>query len=172
MSHFNTRTTSPHSVMMIAYVFISIIGTVLYLTGFYDNSKFFNWGPPITFFEHDVDTNSLFYTLHALIFVHQVVNNYVNSVVYPWIMNSIQDPKNKELEYNKTISLLIINAFNIYSELDLVFIIGGFTSQISFIVTIILANTITSTYINNRYINQKQEHQPLIEVVIDNYTTI
>ncbi len=155
MSHFENKTSSPIIVMSIAYLYIVIVGIVLYATGFYEDSTFFNWGPPIKFFNHSVVTEKEFYSLHLLIFVHQLVNNCVNSIVYPWIINSIQDPKNKNLEYSRWVSLILVNAFNIYSELDLVFIIVGFMSQISFVMTICLANAITSTYINNNYIKEK-----------------
>lgn len=161
MSHFNKK-TSPLKVISVAYVYVVIVGLILYGSGFYKNNRFFNWGPPVTFFGEEINSQAKFYGLHILIFFHQIVNNCVNSVVYAWIINSVQDPKNRNLEYSRCTSLLIINAFNIYSELDLVFIIVGFMSQISFVVTIILANMITSTYINNSYIVQKQ-YVPLVE---------
>ena len=63
------------------------------------------------------------------------------------------------MEYSTPVSLLIINLFNIYSELDVIFILLGFNSQISFVITIIFANMISSTYINNKYIKVKQESE-------------
>lgn len=161
MSHFSKK-TSPLKVIFIAYIYVVIIGLILFGSGFYKNNRFFNWGPPVTFFGEEVKTQAKFYALHVLIFFHQIVNNCVNSVVYAWIINSVQDPKNRNLEYSRLTSLLIINAFNVYSELDLVLIIVGFMSQISFVLTIIIANTITSTYINNSYILQKR-YEPLLD---------
>uniref|UniRef100_A0A6C0EKL1 Uncharacterized protein n=1 Tax=viral metagenome TaxID=1070528 RepID=A0A6C0EKL1_9ZZZZ len=162
MSHFR-RLSSPLLVINIAYIYIFLIGLILYGEGFYENSTFFNWGPPIKFFGHDITSERTFYALHVLIFFHQLINNWVNSVVYPWILNSVQDPKNRNMEYSRWTSLLIINEFNTYSEFDLVFILIGFTSQISFVATINLANMITSTIINNRYILEKMREEPLIE---------
>lgn len=162
MSHFKHGVSAPKTVIIFAYIYVVIVGIILYLCGFYENSTFFNWGPPIKFFGRDITTTETFYGLHVLIFLHQLINNWVNSVVYAWIINSVQDPKNTDMEYSKSVSLLIINGFNIYSELDLVFIIVGFMSQISFVVTICIANIITSTYINNRYLSSK--NRPLSEM--------
>jgi hypothetical protein len=175
MSHFTRKSSSPLLIISIAYIYVIIVGIILYTTGFYKNSTFFNWGPPIVFFGQDITSKNTFYCLHILIFVHQLVNNCVNSIVYPWIINSVQDPKNKNMEYSRVISLIIINAFNIYSELDVIFIIIGFMSQISFVITIILANTITSTYINNNYLLEKLRI-PLIPLIdenqIENYSMV
>lgn len=154
--------SSPLVVIIIAFIYVFIVGIILYSSGFYQESTFFNWGPPIQFFGHTIVSQKVFYSLHILIFLHQTVNNWVNSVVYPWIINSVQDPKSKNTGYSRVLSLVIINAFNIYSELDLVFIIVGFMSQISFVFTICLANAFTSTYINNNHIIQK-ERIPLLE---------
>jgi hypothetical protein len=88
--------------------------------------------------------------------VHQIVNNWINSVVYPWILNDIQNRKNRDMLYSASTSLLLINLFDIYSELDVVFIIGGFSSQISFVITLICANLITSTHINYKHIKAKK----------------
>lgn len=166
ISHF--KKISPHKILSIAYFYVIVAAIILYLTDFYEGSVFFSWGPPLLFFGKKIETNTQFYCLHILIFFHQIINNCVNSVVYAWIINSVQDPKNKVMEYSKTISLFLINFFDIYSELDMVFIIGGFMSQISFVVTVILANMITSTLINKIYIENKEgserEHYEEIEI--------
>lgn len=160
-SHF--RKISPMLTMSIAYTYVAIIGLILYFTGFYEGNTFFNWGPPIVFFGKTIEKTSTFYGLHVLIFFHQIINNCVNSIVYAWILNSVQDPKTTRVEYRKKVALLLINFFDVYSELDMVFIIGGFMSQISFVCTVMLANIITSTYINNRYLSLKEETQEEIQ---------
>lgn len=163
MSHFKSRLTAPHLVLSIAYVYVMIIGIILWSTGFYTNSTFFNWGVPITFFGQQITSSKTFYMLHLLIFFHQLINNWVNSVVYPWIINSVQDPKTVKMEYSTMSSLLLVNLFNVYSEFDVVFIVIGFSSQISFIFTVILANIITSTIINYQYLQHKEAiTQPLL----------
>lgn len=158
MLHFS-KTTSPLITISFAYSYVIIIILILYLTDFYKGNDFFSWGPPIKFFNKQIDSQITFYSIHIVIFFHQLINNWVNDVVYPWIINSIQDPKNQKMEYSTPVSLLIINLFNIYSELDVIFILLGFNSQISFVITIIFANMISSTYINNKYIKVKQESE-------------
>jgi hypothetical protein len=160
MSHFRHRSiTSPLVAISCAYGYVGVIGSILLVLGLYDNNSFFNWGPPIKFFGRDFTEYSQFYALHILIFGHQLINNWVNSVVYPWIINSIQDSKSKKLEYSENVALSIIVLFDIYSEIDVIFIIMGFSSQISFVITICLANTITSLLINRKYLQAKREEQ-------------
>ena len=147
---------SPKSALFGGYVYICIISVLIGVSGFYTNNTFFNWGPPITFFNVQVQDQTTFYIIHLTIFVHQLINNWINSVVYPWIINDIQDRKTKDMLYSTSTSLFLINLFDIYSELDVVFIIGGFSSQISFVITLICANLITSTHINYKHIKAKK----------------
>jgi hypothetical protein len=44
---------------------------------------------------------------------------------------------------------------SLYSQLHLAFLINGITSQVSFLVVLILADFITLTYINWQYIKDK-----------------
>lgn len=157
MSHFSNLFTSPSITITIAYVYIIIMIISLHFAGFYQDSDFFNWGPPIKFFNKEISTQRQFYGLHCLIFVHQFINNWVNNVVYPWIINNIQDHKTTEIEYSNRTALIIINLFNIYSEIDLVFVVMGFMSQISFVITVILCNIICGTFINMKYLEHKDE---------------
>lgn len=156
MSHFRRSITSPAAIMFAAYLYVGIAAIALYYSGFYSSSTFFSWGPPIRFFGQDIVTEKSFYLILLLMFIHQIVNNCVNSIVYPWIINSVQDPKNRKMEYSNLVSLLLINFFDIYSQLDVIFIVMGFMSQISFVCAVAIANTITSTYINYQYLKAKQ----------------
>ena len=158
--------TSPVLAISTAYFYLVTVGIVLWNVGMYKDNNFFNWGPPIYLFNHKVDSNQYFYTIHLLIFIHQLINNWVNTVVYPWIINTIQDPKTKKILYSKGVSLLLINMFDLYSELDVMLILMGFTSQISFIVTVSIANVITSTIINKRYIEDKDEEYNLLNEMV------
>lgn len=147
-----TWSTSPRVIMGLAYFYLVILALIFNYTGLYRSGDFFSWGPPITFFGQTITSWSTFNALHVSIFFHQIVNNWVNSVVYPWIMNSVQDPKTKHNEYSAPLTLLLINLFNIYSQVDTIFIVVGFTAQISFVLTTTIANILTSTYINYRYL--------------------
>jgi len=51
--------------------------------------------------------------------------------------------------------MLIVNMFALYSELDLMLIIAGVMSQLTFFVVLILANTVSVSVINWQYVNHK-----------------
>jgi len=154
-------TLSPMVAMSIAYIYIIFIILYFYGNNYYVDNTFFSWGPPVKFFHKQITSFSDFYFLQGVIFFHQLVNNWVNSVVYPWIINNIQDPKDKTLLYPSRTSLILINLFNIYSEFDVIFIVMGFSSQISFVFFIIAANIISSTIINIKHIKNKEEYTPI-----------
>lgn len=154
MNHFRSRFTSPLLAVCGGYLYITILSIVLYSSSFYENSTFFRWGVPIKFMGHDINESNTFNTLLFLFFVHQLINNWINDVTYPWIINCVQDPKSKSLVYSKKTTMLIVNMFALYSELDVVLIISGIMSQFSFFVMIILANMITTTFINWQYVKR------------------
>lgn len=159
MSHFKNNKTKPLTVVMISYIYVFIVSLLLYFSSFYETSTFFNWGLPLKFFGKELKTEKEFYILLFLIFIHQLINNYVNSVVYPWIINSVQDPKNKKMEYSTFISLIIINLFDLYSQLDVIFIVTGFATQISFVCVISIANLLSSSFINYEYLKNKEHSE-------------
>jgi hypothetical protein len=147
--------TSPVSALGTAYIYITAVCFIFYKIGFYESSPFFRWGTPCTFFGRIIDTQFEFYSLLIVVFLHQLVNNWINSVVYPWILNSVQDPKTRKIEYSTFTAIFLVNLFNIYSEIDMVFILMGFTSQISFVAVVVLANLITSSYLNYHHLQLK-----------------
>lgn len=159
-SKFNVL-TSPVYCLGFGYSYIVILAIIFNKLKLFGNQSFFNWGAPMTLFGNDINDQSTFYIILSLYFLHQIINNWVNNVTYPWIINCIQDPKCKHIGYTPKKALLIINLFSMYSELDMLFIIGGATSQISIFVAIIFANIITSTVINWQYIKEKYQNNKL-----------
>ena len=155
MNHFTNRYTSPLLSICSGYVYISILAVVLYYMGFYGESTFFAWGTPVTFMGVNITDDKTYYLLLSLFFVHQLINNWVNDVTYPWILNCIQDPKSVNLVYSKRVSMIIVNMFALYSELDMILVISGVMSQMAFFVMIILANMVSVSIINWQYIKQK-----------------
>lgn len=155
MNHFRNHMTSPLFSICGGYVYITILVAYLYLNDFYNNSSFFSWGPPITFMGTEIEDSQDYYLLLFLFFLHQLINNWVNDVTYPWILNCVQDPKSKNLVYSRTTSMLIVNMFALYSELDVMLIIAGVMSQMAFFVMLILANMISVSVINWQYIKNK-----------------
>ena len=166
MNHFKSKITSPLTSIIMGYIYIIIMGIVLYFLNIYDNSLYFNWGPPLKIMNKTIDRVDTFYELLSLTFFHQLINNWINDVTYPWIINCVQDPKNHDLQYTDKVSLLIVNMFAVYSEIDILIIILGVMSQISFFVVIIVANIISVTIINRYYIKSKKL-TPLLSIEVN-----
>jgi hypothetical protein len=164
-SHFSlTKLTSPHISITAGYGYVLILGWALYYMGFYKDSTFFSFGVPITLMGKTINEPLTYYALLLLFFFHQLINNWINDAAYPWIINSVQDPKSKSLEYTRRTSLLLVNLFALYSEIDVILIVAGVMSSISFFLVIILANLISTTLINWQYIRVKKEvnFEPLL----------
>lgn len=166
MNHFQSKLTSPLLSICIGYIYICILIFILYLLGIYKNSTFFKWGPPLQLLGYTVEDQLTFYAILVLFFIHQLINNWVNDVTYPWIINCVQDPKNSQLQYSRKTSLLIVNMFAVYSEVDVLVLIAGVMSQISFFLVIILANMISITIINWQYIKNKKWTETLLDCEI------
>lgn len=160
-----SNSLSPIYSLACGYTFISIMLSSLYLFGFYGKSVYFSWGVPITFFGSVIYSKTLFYALLIFVFVHQLITNWIMEVVIPWIFNSIQNPENKSLRYSKGISIAIINFNALYQQIHTALIISGITSQISFLVVLILADFITLTYVNWQYIKIK-EYKSEVEMIV------
>lgn len=154
-SHFVGKLRSPIFALSCGYIFFFVTLIILWNLGIYQNNSFFRWGPPLVFFNYTVETQKEFYLLVFITFVHQLINNWISEVVYPWIINHIQDHKSIHLQYSRIVSILIVNLHAFYSSLDLAFIINGYLSQISFFAFILLSNLITSSIINWMYIKHK-----------------
>ena len=151
---------SPVVSLSCGFGFILVVILSLYGLGFYGESDYFRWGPPVIFFDHTIHTEKAFYGLLGLTFCHQLVTNWVYEVVMPWIVNTIQNPANPRLDYSKRVCLVIVNANALYSQLHLALMVGGITSQISFLFTMIFADFLSLTYINNNYLKTKIYPRP------------
>jgi len=157
MNHFKNKLTSPAISITGGYIYVCVLGLFLYKMGFYENSTFFNWGIPLTLMGKKIEDNLTYYSILFMFFIHQIINNWINDVTYPWIINCIQDPKSKNTIYSKTNSMILVNLFALYSEVDVILIIAGVMSQISFFIVIITANLISVSIINWQYIKNKEK---------------
>ena len=149
--------TSPVYCLGVGYLYIAIVAIAFYKLNFFGNHSFFTWGPPLSLFGKIINDNSTFYIILSVYFFHQLINNWVNNVTYPWIINCVQDSKCLNTGFSNPKTLFIVNLFAIYSNLDLLFIIGGATSQISFFLVIIIANIISTTLVNLHHIKIKDK---------------
>lgn len=175
MSTSNSLSLSPIFSLSCGYVFTVSVIVILYFLGFYENSDYFQWGPPIVFFSHNIESKAVFYILLLIIFSQQIVTNWIYEVIMPWIINTIQNPRHDNLNYSKKTCLFIINANSLFSQIHLAFMVSSVTSQISFLTCLILADFITLTYINWNYIKNKNEpvEEPIeINIQIEPIQTI
>jgi nucleoside permease NupC len=159
-----SKSLSPIISLVTGHLFMIGIVLSFYLFGFYEENEYFQWGPPVTFFSHVIETDFVFYSLMAIIFIHQIITNWIYEVVYPWIINTLQNRQNKTIEYSNITSLIIVNGNSLYGQLHLAFLINGLTSQISFLLVLILADVITLTYINWQYLKQKNTEEEIEEI--------
>lgn len=150
-----SKTLSPILSLGCGFAFTFIIILTFYFTGFYDDSIYFHWGPPVVFFDHTITTEKTFYLILMMIFIHQLITNWIYEVVYPWVINTVQNQRHTTLDRSKSTCLAIVNLNSLYNQIHLAFIISGITSQISFLVALIIADFITLTYINWHYIKDK-----------------
>ena len=116
---------------------------------------FFRWGPPCVLLTQTIEDEGEFYMLLCIYFGHQLINNWVNNTTYPYIINTIQDPKARHVGLTRFQALVLVNLFDFYSTLDTLFIISGVMSQVSFFLAIVVANLITSTFVNGAYLLDK-----------------
>ena len=170
MRHFHGA-TSPLKALTGGYIVLGLSALMFHVYGLYNNSTFFSWGPPFTFMDRNIQSQGEFYVLLLIFFIHAIVNNWISEVVYPWIVNRIQDPKSTHIEeYSKPVSLLIINFYAVYSTIDLFFVVAASYAQISFLLVLILANALTVTLVNWKYIRMKRPS--LSQEIMETYSTL
>lgn len=158
VNHFGQSfITSPAISLFVGYVYITFLSGIMYYFGLYSNSTFFSFGVPVTVVGTVISDYTTYYTMLALLFVHQLLNNWISEVTYPWIINCVQDQKSVSLVYSRRGSMLLVNLFALYSELDMVFIVLGVMSQLPFLLVLLLANVISVSVINWQYIKNKAE---------------
>lgn len=146
---------SPVKSLLSGYLFLSLIMVSFYGFGFYSDNTYFKWGPPLFFFNHEITSLSHFYCTLVMLFFHQILNSWVAETINPWIINTVQNRENNNMYYSKATTLLLINLNSFYNQVHLAFIVSSITSQISFLIPLILADFITLTYINWQYLSIK-----------------
>ena len=161
MNRFSGGITSPHVSICGGYLYMVFLFFGFYLLGFGRDTAFLQWGTPVNFMGTQIDDDGMYYLLLVMLFVHQLVNNWVNTVVSPWLMHCIQDPSSKDIVYSRQMSIAIINATTLYSNVNTVIIVGSILSHIGFFQVFLLANIISGTVINWQYIRDRYDNIPL-----------
>lgn len=151
--------TSPIYPLIAGYGFLIFGAIILYYLDFFIDNSFFRWGPPVTIMGHLVDDYTTFYVLMAIFCGHQAINSWNSKVVYPYIVNEIQDRKCLNPSYGIMTSLSIAFFFDNYSMLDMVFLINGSFVQVSFLIAIMITNSIITILVNYIHILKKEYGQ-------------
>lgn len=146
---------SPPIALTCGFLYLFLSGMVLFFMGFFDKNDFYRWGPPLNIMGKEVEDQITFYTLLLIFFIHQLINSWISEVVYPYIINEVQDLSKKEIRFKK-FAILICSIFAIYSNLDLLVVVNSMFSQASFFVVILLAEFISVILINYNYMQNKK----------------
>ncbi len=150
--NYNKIKTSPALIVIIGYVYLSILFIYLLLFGFIENNNFFKWGVPIIIMNKKIDDIRIFYSIWVGIFIDSAIYTGFNEVVYSWLINYIQDPKSIDTIYSKYTSLLLITLNSLYHTIHALIFINSITIQISFIIANFIGKIIIEIYINRQYI--------------------
>jgi hypothetical protein len=159
---------TPKNIIFISLLYLIMVTIIFKFLGFYEQSTFFSFNYKITFFNAKIDKYETYVAIHTIIFIHQTFLNLINTIVYPWIINEVQNKNCRTLSYKPITTVIIVNAFDIYSQLDMVLILMGFTTQISFVINIIISNLITNTITTCNYVKNKRvdSSQYLLEQIL------
>ena len=147
---------SPPVALGAGYAFLVGGSVVLALMGFFNQNAFLQTGPPVQVMGQQVEDWWTFSVLLVFMSVHQWINGWISDVVYPYLVNEVQNVHCKEERYGRVGSNAISTAFNVYSNLDLLFIVNASTTQWTFFVGIVLCNTLVKVWIVERYYQRRQ----------------
>ena len=151
---YNNLKLTPLKVIVIGFSFLTIIAIIFYSMGFYTDNEYFKWGPPLYIFKKKITSNLQFYALLFIFFINQIINTLVTEVVYSWIVNCVQDPKSKTTYYSKKISILLVLSNAFYFSTNLMLVINGAYSQISFFLVTVIGNISVIGYTNKKFIDR------------------
>lgn len=142
---------SPPVALSSGYAFLVLGGGVLLLMGFFNDSTFLETGPPVRVMGKQVDDWPTFAVLLAFMGIHQLINGWISDVVYPYLVNEVQNVHCAHVRYGRTASNVISTMFNVYSNLDLLFIVDASTSQWTYFTAVVLCNTAVKVWVVDRY---------------------
>lgn len=137
---------------------VSLILIIYYSLG-YGSVIFFNFGPPVIFFQTSITTWTSYLFILFSMFFHQICYCIIYEKVQPWIFNEIQNKNFIDVSYPRWQIILFINMYYAIMLMNSVFIVSAITTQFPFVLATLIAQTIASSYINNNYIKEKEESQ-------------
>lgn len=156
MEQADEYTLSPPLALGAGYAFLLVGGTVLAFMGFFQQNAFLHTGPPVLVMGQQVDDWWTFCVLLVFMSAHQWINGWISDVVYPYLINEVQNVHCKEQRYGRVASNTVSTLFNVYSNLDLLFIVNASTAQWTFFVGIVCCNTLVKVWVVERYYQRRR----------------
>lgn len=128
-------------------------GIFAYL-GFGDNT-FFTFGTPLYFLGTKVATNGMYILLLCSFFINWFIYASIYEVLQQWLYLEVQN-KDAALRYGVFKTMLTANLYNIYLILNSFTVVQAANTQIPFLLVIICAQIISTTYTNFKFIRDKK----------------
>lgn len=156
--------TSPVFVTVVNIIWYMIIISVFGGLGFLNEYARFGPNSELKFLFTSIDT----WTKWGFLFVFTVINKfiqiYVSDILYPWIVNNVQ---------NKKISIYSYNKFTVIMLVDIYFItvtIGSFIgvylvlTQLDFLLAVLFSQVAATTLTTWLYLRKKTRYNEFLEI--------
>ena len=124
----------------------------------------FRFGPPqlgqkeIVFFGNKINSWTLILIIMGYSFINQFVVSYHGNIYGPWITNTVQDPKVKDIEMSERKLFTMINLYTVFEWIN--YFIGLnvlFTMEFQFILPQMLASIIASNLGTSVHLKNKKK---------------
>ncbi len=97
----------------------------------------------IEFMGTKITTNKQVYLIMLYAFINQLISNYNTTIITPWRINTVQDPKSKVINMAKRELITLLNMDNIASWFNYILTVGMILSmELQFLLPKILASVI------------------------------
>lgn len=121
-------------------------------------SRFWLMGPNkfVVFLGLQLDTWTAWGLMATFTFTGTLIDEFISDAITPWIQNSIQDHKCKEIPYNsKAVCQVIVLIYTIYRHISALAFITMYTTQVDFLLIRLAADLVVTFYSTNLFLNQK-----------------
>lgn len=151
----------PSILVVTGVISIAITFGLFAYLGFGDKT-FFTFGVPLYFLGTKVANYGLYVLLLCAFFVNWFVYASIYEVLQQWLYLEVQN-KEASLRYGFFKTILTANLYNIYLILNSFTVVQAANTQIPFLLVIICAQIISTTYTNLKFIRDKKSILPSVD---------
>lgn len=152
------------AVILQTFSLLLLVIIVYYFTKFKNNDmNIFHFGlstkeNPIKIFGVEVDNWNKYLIIMIYLIINEAIATWSFKIYKNWYRNCLLDPKSKEIGMGDTEALILTNIWDIVTFIPKIFkyMIVVLTKQIQFLVPGFLTDLVISTYIDNKYIQDKR----------------